>query len=133
MRHHLPIAASIFLAVTAIAQTPKAYQAGTISQMESVQCGTQQSDANGMKAHESRCQEYTLQTDRVVYRVRSRNPKRTVLLPVGERVQFRAEKNKFLLRAEGVDSKEREYTVIAVMPLSETTGDARPIHLNHLQ
>ena len=50
-----------------------------------------------------------------------------VLLPVGERAQFRIQKDKMLLQVEDVDEKEREYSVVSMTPRqdrksSETTS-----------
>jgi hypothetical protein len=138
MRHRSLIVASIFTALilraaVAIAQEPKAYQEGKLLQMESVRCGKQRAEANDGNTYPQLCQEYTLQADRVIYRVQSKNSKNAGLLPIGDRVQFRIEKNKVLIRAEADASREHAYTLMTVTPESETTVDARPVHLNHLQ
>jgi hypothetical protein len=52
----------------------------------------------------------------VIYRIRPRNEKRPVPLPVGEKAQFRIQKDKMLLRAEDLDDKEREYGVVPMTP-----------------
>jgi hypothetical protein len=39
-----------------------------------------------------------------------------VLLPVGQKAQFRIQKDKMLLQVEDVDSKEREYSVVSMTP-----------------
>jgi len=62
------------------------------------------------------CQEYLLQSDTVIYRIRPRDDKRPVLLPVGEKAQFRIQKDKMLLRVEDLDDKEREYNVVSMTP-----------------
>jgi hypothetical protein len=56
-----------------------------------------------------------------------------MLLPVGQNAQFRLEKNKMLLRVEGLDGKEREYVVVSIKPRGDSTADASPARLNHLQ
>ena len=61
------------------------------------------------------CQEYVLQTDRVVYRIRPRDEKHPALLPVGQSAQFYMEKDKMRLRVE-LDDKERDYTVVSMTP-----------------
>jgi hypothetical protein len=38
-----------------------------------------------------------------------------------------------LLREEGADGKEREYVIMSIKPRGESTADASPAHLNHLQ
>ncbi|MGA6983795.1 MAG: hypothetical protein WCC95_02730 [Candidatus Sulfotelmatobacter sp.] len=140
MRHSSLIVAPIFggllflsLSIVAVAQEPRAYQEARLLQMESVDCGKPRAGANDGAGRLPLCQEYTLQADRVIYRVRSKSSKHAVLLPVGERVRFRMEKNKFLIRAEADNSSEHAFTLMTVTPASETTVDARPVHLNHLQ
>src|SRR5580704_11169083 len=144
MRYRSLVLASIFLAATAYAKEPKAYQSGKLLQMDSVKCGVDEKDAKSFtgemigtdsghkKTQELLCQEYVLQTDRMVYRIRPRDEKHPVLLPVGERAQFRLEKDKLLLRVEDLDSKEREYIVVSMKPLSESTADASPVRPDHL-
>jgi hypothetical protein len=62
------------------------------------------------------CQEYVLQTDRIVYRIRPRDEKHPALLPVGQSAQFYMEKDKMRLRVEDLDDKERDYTVVSMTP-----------------
>ena len=126
------VLASLLLAATAYAKEPKAYQDGKLLQMESVQCGMDENAKKG-KTHELLCQEYVVQTDQVVYRVRPKDDKHPVLLPVGQNAQFRLEKNKMLLRVEGLDNKEREYVAMSIKPRGDSTADASPARLNHLQ
>jgi hypothetical protein len=133
MRCKSLILASILLVATAYAKELKAYQDGKLLQMDSVQCGTDNKDAKKGKTHELLCQEYVVQTDQVLYRIRPKDDKHPVLLPVGQNAQFRFEKNKMLLRVEGFDGKEREYVVVSVRPRGDSAADARPTHLNHLQ
>ena len=134
------------LASAAYAKEPKPYQTGKLLQMDSVQCGMAEKDAKSFagemlgtdsgskKTHELLCQEYVLQAERVIYRIRPRDEKHPVLLPVGERAQFRLQKDKMLLRVEDLDSKEREYIVVSMTPRSDSsTADATPSRLNHLQ
>lgn len=134
------------VASAAFAKDPKAYQTATILQMDSVPCGMVEKDAKSFsgemlatdagnkKTQEVLCQEYLLQAGRVIYRIRPRDEKHSVLLPLGEYAQFRLQKNKMLLRVENLDSKEREYTVVSMTSRSEnSTADATTVHLNHLQ
>ncbi len=91
-------------------------------------------DSGSKKTQELLCQEYVLQAERVTYRIRPRDEKHPVLLPVGELAQFRLQKDKMLLRTEDPGSKEREYIVVSMAPRSDgTSADAIPVHLNHLQ
>jgi hypothetical protein len=127
------ILASILLAVAAYGKQPKAYQDGKLLQMDSVGCGTDTKDAKKGKTHELLCQEYVVQTDQVLYRIRPKDDRHSTPLAVGQNALFRLEKNKMLLQAEGADSKGREYVIMSIKPRGESTADARPAHLNHLQ
>src|SRR5271157_116886 len=105
MRYKALVLASILLATAAYGKEPKAYQSGKLVQMDEVSCGAQ-------KAQEPLCQEYLLQTDQAEYRIRARDTKHPVLLPLGEQAQFRLEKSKILVRVEYLDNKERDYIVV---------------------
>ncbi len=133
MRCKLLLLASLLLAVTAYAKEPKAYQGGKLLQMDSAQCGMDEKDAKQGKTHEFLCQEYVVQTDQVVYRIRPKDDKHLALLPIGQNAQFRLEKNKMLLHMDGVDSKGHEYVVVSIKPRGDNTADASPARLNHLQ
>jgi len=145
MRPKSLLLALIVLAATAYGREPKVYQTGQLLQMDSVQCGVDEKDAKSLtgemlgtdsghkKTHELLCQEYLLQTDRVIYRIRPRDEKHPALLPIGDHAQFRLEKDKMLLRVEDLDSKEREFIVVSMTPRGDKTADANPSRLNHLQ
>jgi hypothetical protein len=151
MRTKLLLCVTLCLASAASAKDLKAYQTGKLLQMDSVQCGTAEKDANSLagemlgsdsgskKTQALLCQEYVLQAERVTYRIRPRDEKHPVLLPVGDQAQFRLQKDKMLLRVEDGDSKdplskEREYVVVSMTPRSDSsTADATPSRLNHLQ
>jgi hypothetical protein len=146
MRSKMGLCILLGLASAAFAKDPKPYQSGKLLQMDSVQCGMAEKDAKSFagemlgtdsgnkKTQEVLCQEYVLQAERVIYRIRPRDEKHPVLLPVGERAQFRLLKDKMLLRVEDLDSKEREYIVVSMTPRSDSdTADASPAHMNHLQ
>ena len=106
-------------------------QAGTISNMDAVPCGIDENsgksfageilgtDGAHKKQREMLCQEYVLKTDRVMYRIRPREEKHPVLLPVGERAEFRIKKDKLLLAVPELDGREREYSVTS-MPMINT-------------
>lgn len=128
------VLASLLLAGTAYAKEPKAYQDAKLMQMDSVQCGVDEKDAKkNKKTHDLLCQEYSLQTDQVVYRIRPKDDKHPVLLPIGANAQFRLEKDKMLVRVEAFDSKEREFAIVSVKPLGDNAASAAPAQLNHLQ
>ena len=132
MRSKSLVLASLLLAATAYAKELKAYQDGKLLQMDSVQCGMDDNAKKG-KTHDLLCQEYLVQTDQVIYRIRPKDDKHAVLLPIGQSAQFRLEKNKMLLHIEGIHSKEHEYLVLSIKPRGDSAADARPARLNHLQ
>src|SRR5690348_4154715 len=107
--------------------------------MQSVQCGTDQkngkslagemigTDSSHMKTRELLCQQYVVQTDTLVYTIQPKDDKHPALLPVGEKAQFRLDKDKMLLRVEDMDDKEREYIVVSMVPRdSEDTASTAP-------
>lgn len=129
------------------AKEHKQYQTGKLVQMDSVQCGVDEKDAKSFtgemlgtdsghkKTHELLCQEYILESARVIYHIRPKDEKHPVLLPVGEQAQFRLEKDKMILRVEDLDDKDREYVVVSMTPRHENE-EASPqttSRLNHLQ
>ena len=80
------------------------------------------------------CQEYLVQAEHVIYRIRPRDEKHAVLLPIGQKAQFRIQKDKLLLRIEDLDDKEHEYIVISMsLRIEGDTGAAAPTHVSHLQ
>ncbi len=120
--------AIVLLAALAQAKEPKHFQSGKLLKMQSVKCGTDEkngksvagemlgTDSSHMKTHELLCQEYVLETDNLVYTIRPKDDKHPALLPVGEKAQFRLDKDKMLLRVEDLDDKEREYVVVSMVP-----------------
>ncbi|MGO8794660.1 MAG: hypothetical protein ACLQLC_07545 [Candidatus Sulfotelmatobacter sp.] len=133
MRFKALVLALLVFATTAFAKELKAFQDAKLLQMDSVQCGTDTKDAKKGKTHELLCQEYALQTEQAVYRIRPKDDKHPLLLPVGENAQFRLEKAKMLLRVPSLDGKEREFVVVSVKPRGDNAADASPTHVNHLQ
>src|ERR1700685_2175085 len=81
----------VALAGVAYAKDPRPYQTGNLLRMDSVECAT--GEHGREKHHQPICQEYVVQAENVIYRIRPRDEKHTVLLPVGTRVQFRLEKD----------------------------------------
>ncbi|PYV59846.1 MAG: hypothetical protein DMG97_02725 [Acidobacteria bacterium] len=126
------------LAAVALAKEPRHYQSGKLLKMQSVKCGTDEkngkslagemigTDSSHMKTRELLCQEYALQTDMLIYTIRPKDDKHPALLPVGEKAQFRLDKDKMLLRVEDMDDKEREYVVVSMVPRDsvDTTASA---------
>jgi hypothetical protein len=146
MRSKAMLCILLGLASAAYAKDPKPYQTGKLLQMDSVKCGEAEKDGQSFagemlgpdstnkKTQELLCQEYVLQAESVIYRIRPRAEKHPLLLPVGERAQFRLQKDKMLLRVEDLGGKEREYIVVSMTPRTESSSaDATPARLNHLQ
>lgn len=135
-------AALLLAAGIAMAKDQPVYQKGVLLQMQSTSCGYAQkggktvageilgTDSENKQTHEVLCQEYTLQTDHVIYRIRPQDEKHPAILPLGETAQFRIEKDKMKLRVPEMSGKERDYTVVS-MTLREDQSDARTARNNH--
>ena len=107
------------------------YQKGVLLSMDSTSCGMQEkgsktvageilgTDGEHKKTQEVLCQEYVLQSGRIVYRIRPKDDKHPALLPIGETAQFRLHKDKLILRVPEADGKEREYVVVSMTPRSD--------------
>jgi len=101
--------------------------------MDSVQCGSDQASAKSLsgeilgtdsghtKIRVVLCPEYVLQSEQTTYRIRPKDEKHPVLLPVGERVQFWTDKDQIRLRVEESGGKERKYRVVSITP--RTSGE----------
>lgn len=109
------------------------YQKGTLLEMNSSSCGYSEKDGKTFvgelvgtdgqhkKTQEVLCQEYILQSDKLIYRIRPKDDKHPVLLPIGETAQFRLHKDKLILRViESGDAKEREYIVVSMTQRADT-------------
>src|SRR5438309_1012327 len=115
------------------------YQTGTLADMTSVECGFDENSAKGFggmvlgtdsahkKTRATLCPEYVLRTDTVTYHIRPKEEKHPVLLPVGEKAQFRMKKDRMVLRVREGDDKERDYVVISMKqnPKAETTSESK--------
>ena len=73
-------------------------------------------DGEHKRTQQVLCQEYVLQAERVIYRIRPRDEKHPVLLPIGETAEYRIEKDKLVLRVPEFNDKEHEYSVISITP-----------------
>ena len=123
-----------FLALTAAAYARQPNHSGTLLRMNAVPCGTAEKDAKSLtgellgtdsgskKSEEVLCQEYVLQTDTVIYRLRPRDEKHPVLLPIGTQAQFRLDKDIIVLRVEDLDDKDRKYTVVSMEPRADNVA-----------
>jgi hypothetical protein len=122
------LAACLVFAGVCTAKEHTDYQKGTLLRMDSSSCGLQEkggksvtgeligTDSQSKKTQEVLCQEYVLQTDKVVYRIRPKDDKHPALLPIGETAQFRIHKDKMILKVAESDDKEREYIVVSMTP-----------------
>src|SRR5580693_8029003 len=127
---------ALFTSPALFAKDPPSYDKGLLLSMDSTMCGTAENDGKSLtgeligtdsshkKTKEVLCQEYVLQGARLTYRIRPRDDKHPVLLPVGESVQFRIHKDKLYLRDPEGDSKEREYLVVS-MQLRQDVKEAK--------
>ncbi len=112
------------------------YQKGKLVSMEAVSCGFAEksgktfvgevvgTDGGHKNTKEMLCQEYILRGERVLYRIRPRDEKHPVLLPIGEDADFRIAKDKLFLKVVEFDNnKERDYSVVSMTPVepSEST------------
>ena len=131
---------AFFLFSACLAQDPAqakdkpAYEKGVLLQMDSTSCGYSEKDGKTLagqivgtdglhkKTQEVLCQEYILQSDRVIYRIRPKDDKHPTLLPIGEAAQFRIHKDKLLLRVPESDDKEREYIVVSMTPRADAAN-----------
>ncbi len=132
--------ATILLATLAYAKEARHYQTGKLLQMDSVECGVDENsgksiagemlgtDSGHKKTHELLCQEYVVQSEHVIYRIRPKDEKHPVLLPVGGQAQFRLDKDKMRLQVEDLDGKEREYTVVSMTPRAEIKDTSANSH-----
>ncbi len=122
------LAGCLLLAGVCAAKERDDYQKGTLLRMDSAPCGIQEkgaksmageilgTDAQSKKTQEVLCQEYVLQAERVIYRIRPKDEKHPALLPIGETAQFRLHKDKLILKVAEGDGKEREYIVVSMTP-----------------
>jgi hypothetical protein len=124
--------ALLLLAGVAAAREPRFYQKGVLVEMTSVPCGFDEKGGKGFggavlgtdsghrKTKEMLCPEYVLRTEKVIYRIRPKEEKKPVLLPIGEVAEFRIHKEKMKLRVVELEKKERDYIVVSM----QLRGDA---------
>ena len=123
-------------ASVALAKDPPSYDKGTLLSMDSSMCGTAEkgsktvagellgTDGEHKNTEQVLCQEYVLQGDRIVYRIRPEDAKHPILLPVGDSVQYRVRKDKMYVLDREDDKKERQYSVIS-MRVRDDVKDSR--------
>jgi hypothetical protein len=112
------------------------YLKGRLMSMESVSCGYAENSGKSVmgeivgtdgahkKTKEMLCQEYVLRADRVLYRIRPRDEKHPVLLPIGEDADFRIQKDRLFLKVAEFDSgKEKDYNVVSMTPIEKSAEE----------
>lgn len=138
--HRFSVVAILATALIASAAQAKErhYQSGKLVRMESVKCGTDAKDGKSfagelvgtdsqhMKTKELLCQQYVVETDSVIYTIQPKDDKHPALLPIGEKAQFRLDKDKMVLRVEDGDDKEREYLVVSMTPNDGSAQSSAP-------
>jgi hypothetical protein len=137
MKAGLMLAGLILAAATVtLAKDPPSYDKGVLLSMDSSSCGVAEkgsktvageilgTDGEHKNTQEVLCQEYVLQGDRIVYRIRPVDTKHPQLLPVGDAVQYRIHKDKMYVLDREDGTKEREYAVIS-MQVRQDVKDAR--------
>jgi hypothetical protein len=109
----------------------KSYDKGVLIKMDSASCGYAEKDGKTVvgqilgtdgehkNTRETLCQEYVLQADRVIYRIRAKDEKHPVLLPIGEKAEFRIDRDKLILRVPEFNDKEHEYSVVSMTPRTD--------------
>ena len=118
----------IVFAPLAAAKEHPVYDSAVLLGMQSAKCGVTEgshksvtseilgTDSDKKQATDVLCQEYVLQTDRVIYHIRPSDQKHAILLPIGDSIRFRIHKDKFLVLDSERDKKERVYTVVSMEP-----------------
>jgi len=137
MKKAIALAGLVLIAFSAKAKE-KSYEKGVLLNMESAPCGYAEKDGKTIAGEilgtegehkntkEMLCPEYVLQSDRIIYRIRPRDDKHPVLLPIGETAEFRIDKDKLILRVPEFNDKEHEYSVLSMTPRTDVQDTRSP-------
>jgi hypothetical protein len=134
----LVVAMLMAAASAAQAKDSHEYMKGVLTQMESSACGTAEkgsktiagevlgTDDQHKTTQQVLCPEYVLQGEHTIYRIRPKDDKHPVLLPIGETAEFRIDKDKLILKVPEADGREREYTVVSMTARADN-GDNKAV------
>jgi len=110
------------------------YQEGVLVRMDVSSCGSQEPTSNtvtgvdvgGRQKHPPvlLCQEYILRSDHMVFRIRQKDAKHPLMLPIGEVAQFRIGKQKLMVRVPEMSNKEHAYIVVSFTPREDSNSAA---------
>jgi hypothetical protein len=108
------------------------YQQGVLVRIDVSSCGSEKPasktvtgvEVGGRQKHSLLCQEYILQSDHMTFRIRQKDEKHPIMLPIGEVAQFRIEKQRLMVRVPEVSDKEHAYLVLSFSPRQDTTSAA---------
>lgn len=126
----LTLLALVVVALPLHAKDKPAHERGVLMQMYSSSRGNAEkdnktlageilpTDSQHKRAPQVLCQEYTLQTERVTYKIGPKDAQHPALLAIRQTAEFRLHKHKLLRMVESED-KEREYVVISMTPRRE--------------
>lgn len=116
------------LVLSTVGLAGKFYEKASVTRMDTVRCSTPQargfwsSLAGPAAAGDSACAEYTVQTEKVEYRLR---PRRLVILPVGQEVDLRLTKKQVMIRiddsVEDIECEVFSMRLVGDMPASRAT------------
>jgi hypothetical protein len=126
----------MFAAALAAKNVPRNH-VGELLSMVSVPCGAAETSSLGnallgapqsVPIQEERlCAEYILHSEGLYYRIRSKDRKHPVLLPIGEQAQFHLEKGHMLLQVEDFDQEVHQFSVLAIIPETHAAGFLRAL------
>jgi len=72
-----------------------------------------------LQFYQKLCPEYLIRTDDADYRVRPRDLKHPVILPVGQEVVFKLKKDRMMIKVPEGDQKVRSYEVVGIEPVDK--------------
>ena len=104
---------------------------GMLEKMDAVPCGAKQKGLAGLGSFwasvgitdvhstEKLCPQYLIRTDDADYRVRPKDMKHPVILPVGQEVVFKLKKDHMMIKVPEGDQKMRSYEVVGIEPIDK--------------